>query len=347
MFQRMAWIGLIMAVLLACASAAAAESFYEGKTVKIVSVHSPGGGYDTYSRLFARHLGNQIPGKPKVIVINIPGGSGLVGTNYVFNVTKPDGLTLVQPSWNLAQAQFLNFPGIKYDVNKFIWLGLANAGPVTAVVRKGSPIQSMDDWLNPDTKTLIFGCTSRNSPTCSIPLAMNDIFGSKTSKIVAGYKGTAPIRAALLQKEVDALTGWSWDSVKSTGMSMIDDGDAKIIAYIGEERHLELEERKVPYLNPRITKAADIAFMKVLMLPAAMLRPWALPPGTPKDRVQIIQTAFDNTLKDPAFLKDAARTRLDINPKSGEYLLNLMNDMKKRMTPEITSRARKIIGLDK
>ena len=347
MFQRMAWIGLIMAALLAFASAATAESFYQDKTVKIVSVHSPGGGYDTYSRLFARHLGNQIPGKPKVIVINIPGGSGLIGTNYVYNVTKPDGLTLVQPSWNLAQAQFLNFPGIKYDVNKFIWLGLANAGPVTAVVRKGSPIQSMDDWLNPKTKTLIFGCTSRNSPTCSIPLAMNDIFGPTTSKIVSGYKGTAPIRAALLQKEVDALTGWSWDSVKSTGMSMIDDGDAKIIAYIGEERHAELEERKVPYLNPRITKAADIAFMKVLMLPAAMLRPWALPPGTPKDKVQIMQTAFNNTLKDPGFLKDAKRTRLDINPKSGEYLVNLMNDMKKRMTPEITSRARKIIGLDK
>ena len=347
MFQRMAWIGLIMALLLACGTAAAAKSDYEGKTVKIVSVHSPGGGYDTYSRLFARHLGNHIPGKPKVIVINIPGGSGLIGTNYVYNVTKPDGLTVVQPSWNLAQAQFLNFPGIKYDVNKFIWLGLANAGPVTAVVRKGSPIQSMDDWLNPKTKTLIFGCTSRNSPTCSIPLAMNDIFGPKTSKIVSGYKGTAPIRAALLQKEVDALTGWSWDSVKSTGMSMIDEGEAKIIAYIGEERHPELEERKVPYLNPLITKAADIAFMKVLMLPAAMLRPWAVPPGTPKDKVQILQSAFNNVLKDPAFLADANRARLDINPKSGEYLVNLMNDMKKRMTPEITSRARKIIGLDK
>ena len=347
MFRRMAWIGLIMALLLVCGNVAGAASFYEKKTVKIVSVHAPGGGYDTYSRLFARHLGKHIPGNPKVIVINIPGGSGLIGTNYVYNVTKPDGLSLVQPSWNLAQAQFLDFPGIKYDINKFIWLGLANSGAVTAVVRKGSPIQSMDDWLNPKTETLIFGCTSRNSPTCSIPLAMNDIFGPKTSKIVSGYKGTAPIRAALLQKEVDALTGWSWDSVKSTGMSMIDDGDAKIIAYIGEERNPELEERKVPYLNPRVTKPADIAFMKVLMLPAAMLRPWALPPGTPKDKVQILQSAFDATLKDPAFLADAARVRLDINPKSGKYLVDLMNDMKKQMTPEIVSRARKVIGLDK
>lgn len=347
MFRRMAWIGLIAAVLLAAGRVAGAQPFYEGKTVRIVSVHAPGGGYDTYSRLFARHLGNHIPGKPKVIVINIPGGSGLIGTNYVYNVTKPDGLSLVQPSWNLAQAQFLNFPGIKYDVGKFIWLGLANSGPVTAVVRKGSPIQSMDDWLNPKTKTLIFGCTSRNSPTCSIPLAMNDIFGPTTSKIVSGYQGTAPIRAALLQKEVDALTGWSWDSVKSTGMSMIDEGEARIIAYIGEERHPELEERKVPYLNPRITREDDIAFMKVLMLPAAMLRPWALPPKTPEDKVRILQSAFDATLKDPAFLADAKRARLDINPRSGEYLVNLMADMQKRMTPEIVSRARKVIGLDK
>jgi tripartite-type tricarboxylate transporter receptor subunit TctC len=343
----MAWIGLIMAVLLVCGNVAGAASFYEKKTVKIVSVHAPGGGYDTYSRLFARHLGKQIPGNPKVIVINIPGGSGLIGTNYVYNVTKPDGLSLVQPSWNLAQAQFLNFPGIKYDINKFIWLGLANSGAVTAVVRKGSPIQSMDDWLNPKTETLIFGCTSRNSPTCSIPLAMNDIFGPKTSKIVSGYKGTAPIRAALLQKEVDALTGWSWDSVKSTGMSMIDDGDIKLMAYIGYERHPELDERKVPFLNERITKPADVAFMNVLLLPVAMLRPWALVPKTPTDKVEILKKAFVATLKDTAFLADAKRTRLDVNPKSGKELEDLVARMKTQMTAEVVSRARRIVGLEK
>jgi tripartite-type tricarboxylate transporter receptor subunit TctC len=343
----MAWIGLISAVLLACGSVAGAESFYEGKTVKIISVHAPGGGYDTYSRLFARHLGKHIPGNPKAIVINIPGGSGLIGTNYVYNVTKPDGLSLVQPSWNLAQAQFLDFPGIKYDIDKFIWLGLANSGAVTAVVRKGSPIQSMDDWLNPKTETLIFGCTSRNSPTCSIPLAMNDIFGPKTSKIVSGYKGTAPIRAALLQKEVDALTGWSWDSVKSTGMSMIDDGDIKLMAYIGYERHPELDERKVPFLNERITKPADVAFMNVLLLPVAMLRPWALVPKTPTDKVEILKKAFVATLKDTAFLADAKRTRLDVNPKSGKELEDLVARMKTQMTAEVVSRARRIVGLEK
>ena len=346
MFRRMAWIGLIPAVLLTCGSLAGAASFYEKKTVKIVSVHAPGGGYDTYSRLFARHMGKHIPGKPNVIVVNIPGASGLIGTNYVYNVTKPDGLTLIQPSWGVAQAQYLDFPGIKYDVTKMIWLGLANSGPITAVVRKGSPIQTLDQWLDSKTKPLIFGCTSRNSLTCSIPLAMNDIFG-KTSEIVAGYVGTARIRAALLQNEVDGLTGWSWDSVKSTGMSMLDDGDAKIMAYIGYNRHQELDDRKVPFLNERITKPADIAFMKVLLLPAAMLRPWAVPPKTPKDRVEILRTAFEATLKDPAFLVDAKKTRLDINPKSGKWLTELIANMKTQMTPEVVSRTRKIIGLDK
>jgi len=335
-----------VAVLLACASTAAAASFYEKKTVRIVSVHAPGGGYDTYSRLFGRHLGKHIPGNPKVIVVNIPGASGLIGTNYVYNVSKKDGLTLIQPSWGVAQAQFLGFPDIKYDVTKMIWLGLANSGPVTAVVRKDSPIQTMDQWLDPKTKPLIFGCTSLNSLTCSIPLAMNNIFGD-TSKIVSGYVGTARIRAALLQKEVDGLTGWSWDSVKSTGMSMIDDGDAKIMAYIGFDRHAELDERKVPFVNERITKPADVAFMEVLLLPAAMLRPWAVPPGTPADRVEILRKAFHATLKDPGFLVDAKRTRLDINPKSGKWLTDLINNMKTQMTPEVLSRARKIVGLEK
>ncbi|MCY4443143.1 MAG: tripartite tricarboxylate transporter substrate-binding protein [Deltaproteobacteria bacterium] len=347
MFLRVALIGFIMAAMAtAGGSIAGAASFYENKTVKIVSVSSPGGGYDTYSRLFARHLGKHIPGKPNVIVINIPGGSGLIGTNYVYNITKRDGLALVHPTWTVAQAQFLNFPGIRYDVNKFIWLGLANTSPITVAVRKGSPIQSMEQWLDTKTEPLIFGCTARNSLTCSIPLAMNDIFG-KTSKIVPGYKGTAPVRAGLLQKEVDALTGWTWDSVKSTGMSMLEEGSIKLITYISEERHPELEARNVPGLNDKITKPADVAFMKVLLLPAAMVRPWALPPGTPKDRVAVLRKAFDAILKDPAFLADAKRARLDINPRSGEYLTGLIADMKKQMTPEVVSRARRIVGLDK
>lgn len=337
-------ISLAIAVLLACVTTAMAKPFYEGKTIKIITVHPPGGGYDTYARLFARHMGKHIPGSPKVIVINMPGASGLIGTNYVYNVLKPDGLSVIQLSWGVAQAQFLNFPGIKYDVNNFIWLGLANTGPITAVVRKDSPIQTMDQWLDPKTKPLIFGCTSLNSPTCNVALAMNGIFG-KTSTIVAGYAGTAAVRAAMLQKEVDALTGWTWDSVKSTGMSMIDDGDIKLMAYIGYDRHPELDARNVPFLNERITKPGDIAFMNVLLLPVAMLRPWALAPKTPGDKVTILGEAFNATLKDTGFLADAKRVRLDINPKSGKELVDLIASMKLQMTPDVIRRARKAVGL--
>jgi tripartite-type tricarboxylate transporter receptor subunit TctC len=225
-------------------------------------------------------------------------------------------------------------------------VGLVNAGPITVVVRKGSPTKTMDEWLDPKTRPLIFGCTSINSLTCAIPLAMNELFGP-TSKIVAGYQGTAPIRAALVKQEVDALTGWSWDSVKATGMSMINSGEAEIMAYLGEERNSELDELKVPFLNERIKKPEDVAFMRVLLLPAAMLRPWAVPPNTPKAHVATLRKAFQKTLKDPEFLMDAKRVRLDINPRSGQYLADLMIDMKTQMTPEVLSRARKIVGLEK
>lgn len=337
-------VAIVLALLFG-STGLAAEPFYEGKTIKIIAVHPPGGGYDAYARLFARHISKHIPGNPKAIVINMPGGSGMVGTNYVYNVVRPDGLTLVQPSWGVAQSQFLNFPGVKYDVNQFEWLGLANAGPITVVVRADSPIQTMSQWLDPKTPPLIFGCTSRNSLTCGIPLAMNELFGP-TSKIVAGYQGTAPIRAALVQKEVDALTGWSWDSVKATGMSMINDGEIKLMAYLGEDRHPELDARKVPFLMGRITKPEDKAFMKVLLLPAAMLRPWALPPRTPQDRVAMLRKAFTETVKDPEFLNDAKRAKLDINPRSAMYLAGLIKGMEADMTPEVLSRARKIVGLE-
>jgi len=323
---------------------AASKNSYEGKTVKIIAAAPPGGGFDAYARLFARHMGKHLPGNPKTIVVNIPGGSGVIAANYMYNIAKPDGATIAHASWGIAQMDYLGATGVKYDVNKFNWLGLANVSPITAAIRKDSPIQTAAQWLDPKTKPLIFGCTTRSSLTCSLPLALNQIFGPIT-KVVPGYQGTAPIRAGLLQGEVDGLTGWSWDSVKATGKGMLDDGSIKLIAYIGEKPNQELDDLKVPYLTPKITKPEDKAFMKILMMPAAMLRPWMAPPGTSKEKVALLRKAFQDTLKDPEFLKDAKRSRIEVNPETGEWLAAFIKNMKADVTPEVRNRARKIIGL--
>lgn len=346
MTRVLRWSLLLGVVLMSVTTTqAASQDSYEGKTVKIIAAAPPGGGFDAYARLFARHMGKHLPGNPKTIVVNIPGGSGVIAANYMYNIAKPDGATIAHASWGIAQMDYLGATGVQYDVNKFKWLGLANTSPITAAIRSGSPIQTEKQWLDPKTPPLIFGCTTRSSLTCSLPLALNEIFGP-ISKVVPGYQGTAPVRAGLLQGEVDGLTGWSWDSVKATGKGMLDEGAIKLIAYIGERPNKELDDLKVPYLTPKITKPEDKAFMKILLMPAAMLRPWLAPPNTSKEKVALLRKAFNETVKDPKFLKDAKRSRIEVNPESGEWLAAFIKSMKGELTPEVRNRARKIIGLE-
>ena len=293
----------------------------------------------------ARHLPKHIPGKPSVIVENMPGASGLITANYMFNVAKPNGLTIAHINYTIPQREFLRLPAIRYRSLDFEWLGLANSSVITIAIRADAPVQSIEEWLKPNTPKLIFGCNTRASLTCSVALAMNDIFGP-ISKIVPGYSGTALVRAAMLRKEVDALTGWTWDSVKATGLPMIEAGEIKLLAYIGERRHPELEERKVPFLNEFVKKADDQAFLKILMMPAIMVRPWTTVPGTPKDRVAILRKAFSETLKDPALLKEAKRLKVDIAPKSAEWLVEIIRKTKAELRPEVITRARKVLGVE-
>ncbi len=345
---REALIVIYLAAAIACITGFSvpliAADFYEGKTIRINVGSPPGGGFDTYARLIARHLPKHIPGKPSMIVQNMPGGGGLIAANYLYNVSRPDGLTIGHILWTVPQMEYLGISAVKYKSLDFEWLGLANSSVITVAIRKDAPVQSVEEWINPKTVPLVFGCVSRGTLTCSLALALNNVFGP-ISKIVPGYGGTAPVRAAMLRKEVDALTGWTWDSVKSTGLPMIEAGDLKLLAYIGEERHPELEERKVPYLNKYVRKAEDQAFLKLLMMPSAMVRPWAAVPGTPKERVTILRQAFTDTMKDPAFHKEAKRLKVDIAPKSADWLEGFIRKTKNDLKPEVVDRARKVLGL--
>ena len=333
-----------LAFIVGTSTAVFGEEFYKGKTIRINVGAAPGGGFDTYARLIARHLPKHIPGNPNVIVENMPGGGGLIAANYMFNVSKPDGLTIGHILWTIPQMEFLGIPAVRYRSLDFEWLALANSSVITVAIRADAPIQSVEEWLNPKTPKLIFGCSSRGTLTCSLALALNSIFGP-ISTIVPGFGGTAPVRAAMARKEVDALTGWTWDSVKATGLPMIEAGDIKLLAYIGEERHPELDERRVPFLNEFVQEAEDQAFLKLLMMPATMVRPWATVPGTSKDRVKILRKGLTDIMKDPGFRKDAKRMRVDIAPKSAEWLERFIRKTKADLKPEVKQRARRVLGL--
>jgi len=322
-----------------------AADYYKGKTVRINVGSSPGGGFDTYARLVARHLSKHIPGNPSVIVENMPGAGGMIAANYVFNIAKPNGLTIAHINWSIPQMEFLGTPAAKYRSLEFEWLGLANSSVITVAVGKKSPIQRAEDWINPKTPQLIFACNARTDLTCATATAMNDIFGP-VSKVVAGFGGTALMRAAVMRDEVHALTGWTWDSVKATGLDMIESGDLKLLAYIGDRRHPELEERKVTYLNDFVTKPEDKAFLKVLTMPATTVRPWATVPRTPARLVKILREAFAATLKDPELLKEAKKLNVEISPESAEWLIDYFQRTKAELKPEVIKRARKVVGLE-
>ncbi len=330
---------------LALTPALAQESFYQGKTLRVLVTTTPGGGFDLYARLFARHLPRHIPGKPSVIVQNMPGGGGVIGANYLFNIAKPDGLTISHLQWDAPQREFLGVPGVKYRSREFEWLGLANSSVITIAVRPDAPIKTMDEWLNPDTPKLVFGCTSVGSLPCDMVLAVNDIFGP-ISEIATGYLSLTVVRTAIFRKEVDALTGWTWDSVKAVGLDLIEKGDLKLLAYVGQNRHPELDGRKIPYLNDRVKRSEDRALLDILAMPATMVRPWAAPPKTAKDRLAVLRKAFFDVAKDREFLAEAERLKVEINPRPGEWVEEFLRKSQESLTPQVRNRARKILGLE-
>ena len=336
------WVALVGVLL--SSTPASSDDYYKGKTVRVIVGSSPGGGYDTYARLIARHLSKHIPGNPKTLVINMPGAGGIIAANFLYNLAKPNGLTISHVNWSVPQMEFLGTPAVRYKSEDFEWLGLANSSVITVAIGKKAPVQTLKAWVDPDTKQLVFGCNSRTDLTCATALALNDIFGP-ISKVVPGFGGTALMRAAIIRGETDAVTGWTWDSVKATGMSMINDGDLKLLAYLGDGRNAELDERKVPYLNELVTKPEDKAFLNILTMPATMVRPWATVPKTPKDRVAILKKALMETLKDPELLKEAKKLRVDISPKSAEWLTNFIRNTQTELKPSVKERARKVLGL--
>lgn len=339
------FVAVCAALGLALAPAAAQESFYQGKTVRVIVTTTPGGGFDFYARLFARHLPRYIPGRPRMIVQNMPGGGGIVGVNYVFNIAKPDGLTISHLQWDAPQKEFLGAPGVKYRSMEFEWLGLANSSVITVAVRPDAPVQTIQEWLDPKTPKLIFGCTAVGSLPCDMVLAVNDIFGP-ISDITTGYLSLTVVRTALFRKEVDALTGWTWDSVKAVGLDLVEKGDLKLLTYIGQSRHPELDSRKVPYLNDHVKRSQDRALLDILAMPATMVRPWAAPPGTPKDRVEILRKAFLDVTKDPEFIQEAEKLRAEISPKSGQWVEEFLRKSKESLSADVRNRARKILGIE-
>ena len=296
--------------------ARAATPFYEGKTIRLIVGFSAGGGFDTYSRLIARHLGRHIPGNPAVVVENMTGAASLVAANHVYNIAKPDGLTILNFHGNQVINQIIGKPGIEFDARKFEYIGILTQDNVACAFAKSSAISNFDALKNAKTPVKIGGVAPGDTTYNTAKLLQAAL--NLPIQLVAGYKGTAEVKLAAETGEV-AGGCWQWESIKSIWRQGLDSGNVFVVLQVNAQTHPEL---------PKVPNAIDYASnenSKQLLKygghdPAAITRPYALGPGTPKDRVQLLRQAFVETMKDPEFLADAKKSRLDTQPLTGEEI---------------------------
>lgn len=298
------------------ASLYAQESFYKGKTLRIVVGFSAGGGFDTYARAISRHMNKHIPGNPNVVVENMTGAGSLIAANHVYKVAKPDGLTMGHFIGGLFVQQLLGRPGIEFDAHKFEYVGTPVDDKPVCALTKASGVTSVEKWLVSKTPVKLGG-TAPGSNTDDVPKILRAALGLPI-QLVTGYKGTSDIRLAA---ESGELAGgcWGWDSIKATWRKGIESGDAAVVLQTLPKRHPDL---------PKVPLAIDLAksdearqlIQAGIHDVSAVIRPYVLPPGTPKERVEIIRRAFLDTMKDREFLADADKSKLDIEPLTGEEL---------------------------
>lgn len=332
-------VGLaLVASFLLVGQVLAQEPYYKGKTIRIIVGFSAGGGYDVYTRAIARHLGKHIPGNPAIVVENMVGAGSLISANHVYKVARPDGLTIGHFIGGLFLQQVIGKPGIEFDGKKFEYVGAPAQDHQMVAISKRTGITSVEQWMA--SKTMVkFGGVGAGSATDDLTKVAKATLNLPI-QLVSGYKGTADIRLAFNSGEVDGLTS-SWESFKSTWRREVDSGDVRMILQAVAKSHPEVLDvkRVIDYAKSDLDR-------KVIQLgihdynPTA--RPYVFPPGTPKDRLQIIRKGFADTMKDTEFVADAEKSKLDLSPLSGEELEKIVQEIYKA-EPDVVAKLKGIL----
>jgi tripartite-type tricarboxylate transporter receptor subunit TctC len=325
-----AWFGLFAPATWAQDDVAA---FYKDKTVRIVVGVAVGSGYDINARALARHLGVHIPGKPTIIVQNQPGAGSVTMTNTLYASGPFDG-TVIGASFNgMPTLPLLQPQGVRFDPNKLNWIGSTNRETHVTYVWHTAPVQRLEDLT---TKELVVGAQAPGTTQYDFPALGNEMFGYKF-KVVKGYDGTPKIHLAMEAGEVQGVGATSWTTLKALNSNWLQDKKIKVIAQWGMRKHPDLPD--VPSMLDLAKTDAD---RQALLLGLARLefgRPFFVPPGVPAERVEALRRAFDATMKDPAFLAEADKLKLDIDPLTGEQVAELVAEVSK--TPaDIAARVR-------
>jgi tripartite-type tricarboxylate transporter receptor subunit TctC len=326
-FLRVAAAAAATVVFAASAQAQNPADFYKGRNVDLYVGYSVGGGYDLYARVLARHIGQHIPGNPTIVVKNMEGAGSLRLANWLYRVAPKDGSVFAIIGRGTGFDPLLGQQAAQFDGNKFTWIGSGNHEVSVCVAFEGrAGVTKFDDLL---TKEMTVGGTGASADTDQFPRVVNGVLGTKM-KIVSGYPGGNDIVLAMERGELQGRCGWSWSSVKATHGSWIVEKKLNILVQLSLQKHPDLLD--VPLVVDLAKSDEQRQILTLIFARQVMGRPFLAPPGIPADRAEALRKAFMDTMTDPAFLADAEKSQLEVNPVAGAELQKLVAEIYK--TPE-------------
>jgi tripartite-type tricarboxylate transporter receptor subunit TctC len=341
---RCGMMALVFSLVIPAFSAKAQTPFYQGKTITIIVSTKAGDVYDLYPRLVAEFMPRHIPGSPNIIIQNVPGAAGLIGTNQIYNVAKPDGLTFGATYPALYFEQLVKRPEVKFDWNKFIWIGSTINSNSLMYMRADTPYKTIEDVRTASTPPKC-GATGVTSSAYYMPKLLEQAIGTKFD-VVAGYVAGQDIDLAVERGEVQcrAFTINAFFA-REPFITWRKKNFVNVLYQTGSKPDARIKD--VPLFNDLMNKyktSEDTRRLaKVVLASDEFGRPLVFPPGVPADRVKIIRDAFDKTIHDPALLAEAKRRRLDIDPATGQELQALAKEVM-AATPDVIEKVKKLIG---
>jgi tripartite-type tricarboxylate transporter receptor subunit TctC len=298
----------------------AVEAFYRGKTVTITVGSAAGGGFDTYARLVARHLGKYIPGSPTIIVQNIPGAGSNKAASYLALQAPKDGTAIGAVQAGAILQPLLSDQAVPHDPSKFVMLGSANRSVYLCLVRSDAPVKTFQEAFD---KEVIIGTSGEGASLRDFPIVLVNVLGVKL-RLIGGYAGSREIIMAIERNEVQGMCGMDWSSISTQQSHWISGGFVRLLAQEDLHGHPDMNKMGVPLTISFAKTTEDRQIMEMIYSQNLFGRPYLLPPGVPADRVAALRRALAAMLQDNALLADAAKSGLDIGPMGGEELQALV-----------------------
>ena len=340
-FTRVPVLGFGMAALSALLlglAPAAAQEFYRGKQITLLISSGVGGGYDTYARALARHLSRHIPGNPTIVPKNMPGAGGVIATSTLYNNAPKDGLTIAALSNGVAMDPLFGLSANRFDALKLNWLGSIGKLENICVTWHSNPVKTIEQARGREILVAAAGATSN---TGTMPRIVNELLGTRF-KVVGGYPEGSGTTLALENGEVGGVCGISYSTLQAMRPTWLRDKRLNVLLQIGLNRIAALPN--VPNAYDLVTDPEAKKVLELILVRQEIGRPFAAPPGVPADRVAILRTAFAGTLKDPAFLVEAKKLQLEVDPLTGEDIQVLLRTAYAAPKPVVARAARLVTG---